>query len=887
MSFLSNTAARYLKNRKRHTILTEVGIVLSVVLMTVVLVAVSTVVRTRQNIISHVNGTYDVIFNDLTKDQLIQLSNMDIFSKNNKYAISYYTDEIYKNSVESGNEINYLTDENGSIIADSFLRIESDNCDMLPYDLTDVTEGRLPEKSGEIVISDRDSELLGVSAVGDTLRLVRLECETGSADRDFSDDEWYKELAASGYAGVPEELDSTYNITGAKQLEYTVVGFSKNYSIISYKDSEMGSAFTQLDKLLLRFGDEQNDFYWDMDDAFAALGLEIDDFSYSFNQDYLNSINKGVTARNYNTMMYILVYLAVFLIMFCVRMVIDNSFEISSHERIRQFGVLRAVGASKKQILGILIHEALWLSLFGVPVGLVLGCGFSAVIYSIIKHIDALSYISRAYDLRSMLEFQISPVSIVLAAVIGVMWVIISAVGTGMRVNKISPVEAMRAAGKKVRLRSREKKASGEKMGIERLIAFRSIRRNNKRYLITLVSMALSIVMFTGFSYALEVVRGRVDDLYSESSTPFDYELTITGDNAQDAPNAEKLIADSGLFSAVQYDSYIYLVVVADDNVNGNQKVSGYYYMQLHPVNSQTYKTLTGKDDYSDFNASGKLILCNTVSGSSSYQLYSNIPDSVTGNPFMDFVAYDEITVGIYGSYDTDMDMYKSTNDSIIACVSEDMFEKLVSTYGGDSRFTERTNDDGTESIVYDRTVYASAAEGMNDQAAEWLSKHYYGKYTDNYTQRNILEALLCVIRIGGYSAIAVLTLIAAVNIVNIISTNVLNRTAEIGMLRACGMSSKQIIKMVLNESCMYALISALASAAAVEIIIALIYVPFRFGGSTVTMDDMPVQLSFIAPLKYLLIASAAAFAAAACAAVPAAKRIINTPIVDAVEESE
>ena len=92
---------------------------------------------------------------------------------------------------------------------------------------------------------------------------------------------------------------------------------------------------------------------------------------------------------------------------------------------------------------------------------------------------------------------------------------------------------------------------------------------------------------------------------------------------------------------------------------------------------------------------------------------------------------------------------------------------------------------------------------------------------------------------------------------------------------------------MVLNESCMYALMSALASAAAVEIIIALIYVPFRFGGSTVTMDDMPVKLSFIAPLKYLLAASAAAFAAAACAAVPAAKRIINTPIVDTIEETE
>lgn len=887
MRFLMSVAAGYLKKQKRHTVLTEIGIVLSVMLMTVILVSVSTVVATFANISAYTNGSYHVIFNDLTKDQLITISNMDIFESSNKYGISMYTDNTGLGQYYD--QVRYLSTSDGELVSDTFLRLDKNGYELLPENLKSLSEGRLPETENEIVLSEADKVIYGYPVIGSRIYFVRFDCSVGDPLRDHTSDEWYQRLEGTGYEwSVPQSIDDTYDITGAELIEYTVCGFGEEYSIISYSDAKMKSALPENDKLLLTYGPEQYDFYWDMHYAFADCGLEIDNFDYGFNQEYLNMINAGVTAKSYNTIMYMLVYLAVFFIMFCVRMVIDNSFEISSHERIKQFGVLRAVGASKKQILGILISEALLLSAIGVPIGIAAGTAAGYGMFRVISRINAINTLSKAYSMSEMLEFSIDPSSFVIAAVFGVLWVVVSAVGTGMRVNKIPPVEAVRHSGSKVKLRSREKKLSADKLGVELLIAFRSIRRNYKRYVITLVSMTLSIVIYAGFSYALEIVSDRVKSIYSEANSPWDYTVTSNDLLHEKAPESAKEMKETGLFKNVQYDSYIQFVAESDENTNGNEKISGYYYMSLHPVNESTYKKLTGLDDYADFAASESIILSNTIHGEDKeYQLYSEIPPSVKANAVVNFITYEGYSFDISGSYDTEMSLYRSTPLSIVACIAEPAYEKLVKMYGGDSSVSEQEQSDGTIGLVYSRKIYADAVDGKYDEAAAWLERRHYGMYADNYTEGQILNALLSVIKIGGYFAVLLLTLIAVVNIANIISTNVLNRTAEIGMMRACGMSSAQITKMVVYESFIYAGCSALISVIVIEGIIALIYVPFKYSGGWATVEDMIFKPSFVEPLKYLGIASVLAFAVAAVSAIPAARRIIKTPIVDAIEEAE
>lgn len=885
MNVLSHISAGYIKMQKRHTVLTEVGIVLSVVLMTVILIAVTTVLKTARNITEYTDGTYDVIFNELSKDDVITISNMDIFEKKCVYSISSYTDTV---SYDLGDysSVRYLADTSGNLISDTFYRFTSDKTDMFPAEITKLISGRLPESDGEIALSEVDARMFGNVTVGDTVTFVRYDVENKT---DYEANEC--DVNADGFT-IPETLITHYHVTSAEKITFEVVGISANTSIVSYNDNTLKSFVTEKDKLLLKFNDEQYDYYWNLHYAFEDAGLEIDDYDYAMNQQYLNLAGRGVTAKSFNTVLYMLIYLIVLFIMFCVRMVIDNSFEISSHERIRQYGVIRAVGASKKQILGILVFEALILSAVGVPVGILLGTGISYVLYGVISGNEALSALVSTANFTEMTEYYAPWWVFVSSAFIGVFWVLISAVGTGMRVNKLSPVEAMGAAAKskKIKLGRPERKAAIGKAGVEWLIAFRSIRRNNKRFLITLFSMAISVVMYAGFSYAAEVWENKYEEDYSESNKAYDYEVSLMDTEHENTSVEAQEMIDSGYFENVQYDSYIVFITKGDKNTTGNEKITGSYYMYVHPINATTYKRLTGKDDFEEFEQSGGIILDNTVyDGEETRELYTVLPETVASSIYVNYTSYDYINFNLYGAYETDIDLYSSNtyDGHIIGLMAESNYEAIVTAIGADTASVYVDDIDGERGYLYPRTIYADAKDGNYSSAKSWLERHYIDFYTDNYSDARSAKATLEFVKICGYFLITLFALIAAVNIINIISTNVLNRTSEIGMLRACGMSSGQIYKMVSSESIIYAGIASISACLVIWGIIAIIWAPFYFEWGYFRQSDLTVNLSFIAPIKYMIIGAAGAFLIGAAAVIPAARRIIKTPIIDAVEKTD
>lgn len=878
MTVLPSIAAGYLKNRKRHTVLTETGIVLSVVLMTVSLIAVSTVMATLRNITSYTDGTYDVIFNELSKDDVVLISNMDIFEEKCRYGISSYTDLVTSNLDGDYSSVNYLSYPDGRLYSGAILRFGSDNTELMPEKMRSLTEGRLPQKDGEIALSVTESRDMGLG-VGDTAEFIRYECvNKGTAD----DAENPENIL------IPDILQSHYTVTEIKELSFEVVGIASDYSIVSTLDTQLKSFIPQKDKLLLTFNAEQNDFYWNMHHAFMDIGLEIDDYDYAMNQQYLNMINKGAEAKSYNTVFYMLVYLVVLFIMFCVRMVIDNSFEIASHERIRQYGLLRAVGASKKQVLMLLVHEALQLSVLGVPLGLLLGTGTAYAIFRGVSSESILSLFSSEYDLTEMAEFTVTAPILISSAVIGVFWVLISAIGTGMRVNKLSPVEAMNASSKRIRLRKPERKAKEGRAGIEWLIAFRSVRRSNKRFIITLLSMAVSIVIYAGFSYAVKVTEDHYADIYSESRVPYDYELNLYDMESEDTPQRVEEMNASGYFENVQFDSYMTFMVQSDDNNNRNETISGFYSAEIHPINETTYKRITGKDDFAEFESSGGFIIDNTSDRDGEiYQLYNEKTDKVIAAEFADYEVYDPMEFELYGFYDTEFELYSSTASQFVGCMAEKNYLDIVKANKIDTAAVYQGNIDGERAYLYIRTIYADAKDGQYDEAVKWLDRHYFDYYTDHYSQKNNSYATLSLVKICGIFIVVLLSLIAAVNIINIISTNVLNRTSEIGMLRACGMSPLQVYKMIFSESVLISGIASISAALVVEGMILIIYLPFYFHlGGIFTMSDMPVSLSFIDPIVYLIIGAVAAFALGAAAAGAAVSRIIKTPIVDAIKIS-
>ena len=157
---LNEIVLRYLKGQKKHTVLTVLAIIVSVAFMTIILSAVSVYRAASLNISRETNGTYHIVFNGLDKQQLIDIRSMDIFEKTEIYSISSYSSSIdmdFVKMAEDNAKVEYLL-VNGLPVDDNFLRLNADDCDLLPPSMRTVTGGRLPEKDGELVINSANAE---------------------------------------------------------------------------------------------------------------------------------------------------------------------------------------------------------------------------------------------------------------------------------------------------------------------------------------------------------------------------------------------------------------------------------------------------------------------------------------------------------------------------------------------------------------------------------------------------------------------------------------------------------------------------------------------------------------------------------------------------------
>ena len=745
-----------------------------------------------------------------------------------------------------------------------------------------MTGGRLPEKDGELVINSANAEQWGYPEIGSTVNAELFVCGV--------------KTGAETPAGTPMILAENFDITEIREISFTVVGYSDTINMVSYNDTQLKSYNYLSDNLVARFSDSANDFYWDMDRSFSALGYEIDDFDYGMNQELLNMEGRGVTARFSQALSFAVEYLVVLFFMFCIRMVIDNSFELASKERIKQFGLLKAVGASKKQVFSLVMWEAFYLAVPGVILGILAGLGSSAAIFSAVRNLPYLHDVSLDYDLASMLEFDIKPYVYISSAIIGFLWVFVSAISTGMRSIKASPVDAMRAAAKKEKIKP-SRHGSGIEQGHGFIGAYSALsaKRNKKRYIITLVSMVMSIVLFTVFSYGIEIATGNLQNEFDVKRMPYDYTANLSVTDPQTVYERAELMKQSGYFTDVQYDTHLSLFgMTSSAGVDDGTELSKSetIFIDIHPVNRETYEKYIQSDVSYDDLSNGQLMLCSgmySTAGKLLYTVYSSAPESISAAPFADYKVdlLDERSFDTAGIYTTDNRVYRSTDGRISAVMAEGSYNELFAQCGADSGTSSIAVSDGSEIIVYSRTISANAAVGMEEQAEVYMNNHFYNSYSNNLSDMNLSYALLSMIKTAGYAVIVLIALIALINVVNIISSNVTGRTSELAMLRACGMSKKQLNKLMLTESLFYAVMAGIASLLITELAILVIQIPFMTHFHDLDMDDLGFAFSYLAPIKYIVIATAVSYLAAAVSSVIPGSHIAKAPIVESIESAE
>jgi len=353
-----------------------------------------------------------------------------------------------------------------------------------------ITEGRMPENENELLMPQHYRTNGGADfSVGDTLTL-----EVGK--RTMDGEEIGSKVGFSCECGPDGEVISTpEEITDAVSVTYTVVGVYERFS--TYVEDFLCPGYTAL-----TVGKAEGKA-----DLFFTVG------NISGIYDFLNSqdLSDDWTTHNSLLTLYgngnsegINVFITGFVIILIILIalgsvsLIYNSFSISVSERTKQFGILKSVGATKKQIRSSVLYEALILCGISIPLGLALGCGGIGLTLYLLR--DAFSGFTLSKTVK--MGIVLHPGMLLIAAMICLATTLISAFIPAKRAMRVDPIDSIRQSSD-LKIKKNEIKVSPltEKLfGFEGMMASKNFKRNRKRYRSTVISLTLSILLFISAS---------------------------------------------------------------------------------------------------------------------------------------------------------------------------------------------------------------------------------------------------------------------------------------------------------------------------------------------------------------------------------------------------
>lgn len=520
---------------------------------------------------------------------------------------------------------------------------------------------------------------------------------------------------------------------------------------------------------------------------------------------------------------------------------IKNSFNISITEKIRQYGMLASVGATRRQIKSSVKTEAAMLGVVGIPVGTMSGILASLILVNVVNALSA-SWLNFA------LSFHTSLPALILAVILSIATIYFSATGSARRAAKVTPLEAIRNT-KEIKIKSSKLKTPaiiGRIWGIGGVISYKNIKRNNKKYRTTVTSIVICSVTFIVISYFMSMAFSMVGMSYASA----DYNIGINMSCKKDI-DIEKF---SNLLSGIEGAEDYLIGAGYDFDVDKPEytKEYGEYCRQVYDdsedVSQMVLITVLDDKSYDKYasdagikNAAAGAILVNKGTfdvyneNSSKYvkkemELYKyKAGDTIRCgyNVYEDAVDDDNAVEGDTESSTEDNSGYvdeetinngvRKTVDVTIAGVTD----KVPTGYKGYGNTTLLfMNQKGFESLwadgksnelkpghaSYSAYVVAENADEYQDtfekETAENPEYSQISFYVSNLDkQMRDEKSLFTLLGVFAYGLIVVIALIGITNIINTLSTGMELRSREFATLRSIGMTDKQFAGMVRLES--------------------------------------------------------------------------------------
>ena len=824
MNIFNKVTLQSLKKNRTRTIVTIIGIILSAAMICAVTTFASSIYNYALDNAIYVDGDWHGSAEDIDSKTYERIKD------DSKIKSYVYAQQLGYSKIED------CKNENKPYL---FLLGASDSFnEMMPVH---ITSGKYPTSSSEIIIPEHLFENGGVELkIGDTLQLAlgvrMLDGYPMSQNNPFYVYDENNEAVPSGETLTVKETRS-YKIVGFYERpsfeNYTAPG----YTAITIADKQISEKYSY--NVWFKMN-ETKDVYSFIEDNKLPGKTNSSVLRYSGVSRY----------TGFNSMILSLSIIVISLIMLGSISLIYNAFSISVAERTKQFGLLSSVGATKKQLRRMVVSEALMVSAIGIPLGILAGVGgIGITLFFVGNKFEALI----GYPIP--LKLSVSALSLVVAVVIALLTVLISAIVPSNRATKVSAIEAIRQSkdiNTKIK-KIRTSKLTYKLFGLPGMLANKYYKRSRKKYRATVLSLFMSVVLFVSAS----AFTGALTESVTDSFGNVEYDILIYGyENEFGKATVDDLLnelkRDKGVNQVAYTQGSSYYISASPNEVS--KDYLEYYatseelsideienvgvYTNFKFVDDTAYRELLKKyklneDEYFNTNepkaiaVDGRAIFDSVLGKYTSYNVLNS------ENTAISFVVEK-----VFDGYYFEGDRIDENGNTVYVYKNQENPNEIM-TLTREEAFEEKTVKLGK--IIYDAPFFLDVNSRLtmiypmslrdNVLSVETFLNNGYSYYITTDTHVETMNAIdetlsdlglerlrtqdiaaqeeenrniVIIIQVFAYGFIILISLIAAANVFNTISTNIALRRREFAMLKSVGMTAKGFNRMMNFECILY-----------------------------------------------------------------------------------
>ena len=537
-----------------------------------------------------------------------------------------------------------------------------------------------------------------------------------------------------------------------------------------------------------------------LDKNYGAVIEQVDEIMARFDLSTVRINGELMSLEGVNTNGSINVFLAFSVVLLTIIsissvLVIANSFQISLSERVRQIGLLKSAGATKKQIRYSVLFEAFILSVIAIPLGVIVGIALQYTSMIIINETLLSLKIIRSDALA--LHMIYDPIILGITLIISVFVVFLSAWQPARWVANNTVIDAIRQP-KEIFVRKEKLKTSPLVrffFGFEGDLALKSLKRSKAKNRSAMVSLIIAVVLFICVWASVDMMKFQTMMYFADKS--FNVSISVV----------DNLIAQDEIEE--------YLLQRTDLSFNTLRTIkwqadmpSGFY--------TESYKNYC-KERSIDFTSNYLYAIPDAEFNKYSFARQGEIPGilvNTSGNVWFrgrlrEFVPF-SINMG------EKLILHPNNAETVSITFVDEMREKpgflpIEHLWGGNAiilipESAYREIAPLFPSYFTTFNINVNNAEAFCSEIRDRFPKTSERTiYYDNREERFRMDnANILGVNLFGYGFVLLLSLISVANVIATITTDLSLRQREFAMLYSIGMTNKGLNKMLNLESLMY-----------------------------------------------------------------------------------